>query len=527
MLLLLAVFYALPVYLIFWHFKLLKLTRVWWFVLPMPPLVCLLLAWFAIGHYTPMSQNAYLQAPIAQISAQVPGMVVQVLVSENDLVQAGQPLFQIDPTPFELQARQAEAKLWETKERGLQAWALLYASGQNLKVAESRWQVSRLEVTQALAERAAAVANVDKLEAQVRLADAEVERARLLVQDRAMSAQEYEEKLRNQAVQRASLAEANQGVIRVDVAIEAAQAKVIAAEASWREAKAGRLNTLASIDPQAALTLALQEQATGANAVPAQQLPAEISLDPITDEQSFIDREKIEQLLLEATQTAPQLNGRLATVIQAENAWKQAEYQREQSLVRAPTAGTVVNMQLTVGTTVGPNKPAMALMDKAAWKLVVPLPENGIGRVKPGDEVRFALRSQPLQLKRGRVKHIIPGVIAGQAVPTGALPDTESRLGRQFDSPETVQQFQVIVEIPATEETLPELVGATGHAVVLASGGLAGVNSLALLLLTINSGLDYFYPKPSLLVWFALAATLSIAYGILAIARQTRPPRSS
>lgn len=404
---------------------------------------------------------------------------------------------------------------------------MLYATGQNLKVADSRWEVSRLEVTQAVAERAAAVANVDKLEAQVRLADAEVERARLLVQDRAMSAQEYEEKLRNQAVQRASLAEANQGVIRGDIAIEAAQAKVIAAEAAWGEARAERLSTLASIDPQAALTLALQEQATGANAVPAQQLAAELESDAITDEQRFIDRAKIEQLLLEATQTAPQLNGRLATVIQAENAWKQAEYQREQSLVRSLITGTVVNMQLTIGTTVGPNKPAMALMEKGTWKLVVPVPENGIGRVKPGDEVRFALRSQPLQLKRGIVKHIIPGVIAGQAVPTGALPDTESRLGRQFDSPETVQQFQVIVEIPATEETLPELVGATGHAVVLAGGGLPGVNSLALLLLTVNSGLDYFYPKPSLLVWFALAATLSIAYGILAIARQTRTPLSS
>jgi len=170
---------------------------------------------------------------------------------------------------------------------------------------------------------------------------------------------------------------------------------------------------------------------------------------------------------------------------------------------------------------VGPNKPAMALLDKQAWKLVLPLPENGLGRVRPGDEVHFALRSQPLQLKRGQVKYIVPGVIAGQAVPSGVLPDTESRLGRQFDSPETAQYFQVIVEFPVTEESLPELVGATGHAVILASGGLTGVNSLALLLLTINSGLDYFYPKPSLLVWVGLAALLTIVFGILKIAHRS------
>jgi len=520
-------FYVLPVYLVFWRFKLLKLTRLWRIVLPLPPLVCLLLAWFALGRYTPMCQNAYLQAPVTQISAQVPGMVVQVHVRENETVQAGQPLFQVDPTPFELQARQAEAKLWETKERGLESWAALYAAEQNLQAAESRWQVARLAVTRAVTDRAAAVANVEKLEAQVRLADAELERAQLLVQDRAMSEQEFEEKLRNQAVQRAGLAEANQGIIRSNIAIETAQAQVIAAEAAWREAQAGRTRTLASIDPQAALTVALQDHSSEANSSSTQQSPTESVTKSADNKPSFIERGKIEQLLLEAEQTAPQLHGRFATVIQAENAWKYAEYQREQSLVRAPSTGTIVNMQLTTGTTVGPNKPAMALLDKQAWKLVLPLPENGLGRVRPGDEVHFALRSQPLQLKRGQVKYIVPGVIAGQAVPSGALPDTESRLGRQFDSPETAQYFQVIVEFPVTEESLPELVGATGHAVILASGGLTGVNSLALLLLTINSGLDYFYPKPSLLVWVGLAALLAIVFGILKIAHRSQPPLST
>jgi multidrug efflux pump subunit AcrA (membrane-fusion protein) len=212
-------------------------------------------------------------------------------------------------------------------------------------------------------------------------------------------------------------------------------------------------------------------------------------------------------------------------VIQAENAWKQAEYQLEQCLVRAPSAGTVVNLQLTAGTTVGSGKPVMTLMDKSSWVLVIPIPENGLSRVKPGDEVLFALRNQPLQFRRGQVRNIIPGVIAGQAVPSGALPDTESRLGRQFDTPENAQQFQVIVDISVTESELPRLTGATGHAVILAGGGLAGINTLATLLLTISTSLDFFYPKPSLLVWLALAAGLALVFALRVSARQSDTPR--
>ncbi len=525
MLLLIVLLYGLPIYLVFGYFRLLPLTRFWKICLPVPPVVCLLFAWYALGHYTPMSHSAYLQAPIVQIAAQTPGLVTEVLVEDNEDVQPGQALFQVDPRPWELQARQAEARLWEIQERGLESWAMLYATNQSLRVAESRLQMANLDVTRADAERLSKLANVEKLEAQVRLADAEVTRAQTLVDERAISPQEFEEKLRNQSVQRAGLIEATQAVIQSETSIATARSQVIAAEAACRETRAQLLKSLASIDPQLALTLALaesvEEPMRGVENVP-QTSP---NNDPHADWPVFIDKNTLRQQLREAEKIQPKLAGRLATVIQAENAWKQAEYQLEQCLVQAPSAGTVVNLQLTAGTTVGSGKPVMTLMDKSSWVLVIPIPENGLSRVKPGDEVLFALRNQPLQFRRGQVRNIIPGVIAGQAVPSGALPDTESRLGRQFDTPENAQQFQVIVDISVTESELPRLTGATGHAVILAGGGLAGINTLATLLLTISTSLDFFYPKPSLLVWLALAAGLALVFALRVSARQSDTPR--
>src|SRR3954471_9995700 len=45
------------------------------------------------------------------LQSRVDGQVVKVLVHDGDEVKAGQPLIQIDPTPFQLQVRMSEATL--------------------------------------------------------------------------------------------------------------------------------------------------------------------------------------------------------------------------------------------------------------------------------------------------------------------------------------------------------------------------------------------------------------------------------
>lgn len=57
----------------------------------------------------PSTDDAYVQAHIVDIAARVSGPVIAVHVAENDYVEAGSPLFDIDPATFDAAVASAEA----------------------------------------------------------------------------------------------------------------------------------------------------------------------------------------------------------------------------------------------------------------------------------------------------------------------------------------------------------------------------------------------------------------------------------
>ena len=61
------------------------------------------------------TDNAYVKADKVPVSAEVHGTVKEVLVQENETVVAGQPLFRLDPAPFEVAVAKAEAKLAQVR----------------------------------------------------------------------------------------------------------------------------------------------------------------------------------------------------------------------------------------------------------------------------------------------------------------------------------------------------------------------------------------------------------------------------
>lgn len=64
--------------------------------------------WMNKQHYE-STDNAFIQADTVQVSPQVSGYVVEVLVSDNEHVEAGQVLARIDPTTFQARLDQAIA----------------------------------------------------------------------------------------------------------------------------------------------------------------------------------------------------------------------------------------------------------------------------------------------------------------------------------------------------------------------------------------------------------------------------------
>ena len=57
------------------------------------------------------TDNAYLQQDMVSISPEVGGRIVEVLVEDGDVVEAGQLLFRIDPEPYRLQIAEANAAI--------------------------------------------------------------------------------------------------------------------------------------------------------------------------------------------------------------------------------------------------------------------------------------------------------------------------------------------------------------------------------------------------------------------------------
>ncbi|MFP7674576.1 HlyD family secretion protein [Marivita sp. S0852] len=144
-------------------------------------LLVVIAAIYAIMDRTvPGSARASVSAYVVQVAPRVSGTVTQVHVTDDAVVQAGDPLFSIDARPFELAVRQAEANL---------AGALqsVDASGASIVAAQAAVTQARtaLDNTRADAERTfkleergiVAAARGDQARAAVTSAEAGLEQA--------------------------------------------------------------------------------------------------------------------------------------------------------------------------------------------------------------------------------------------------------------------------------------------------------------------------------------------------------------
>lgn len=87
--------------------------RLRWSLLMLGPVLVTLAAgyvYFTSGRYVE-TEDAFIQADMVMISPRVSGPIVEVAVRENEHVEAGAPLFRIDPAPFQIALAEAEARL--------------------------------------------------------------------------------------------------------------------------------------------------------------------------------------------------------------------------------------------------------------------------------------------------------------------------------------------------------------------------------------------------------------------------------
>lgn len=100
---------------------------------------------FAATHVS--TDDAYLEADVTRISARVAGTVMDVQVESNDPVEAGALLVRLDPEPYEIRLREAEAELARAVQEVEQNRAALRAAESRIRRVKSELAQARLDHT--------------------------------------------------------------------------------------------------------------------------------------------------------------------------------------------------------------------------------------------------------------------------------------------------------------------------------------------------------------------------------------------
>jgi len=116
------------------------------------------------GRYV-STENAYVKANMASISADVSGKVVRVEVAQHETVQPGQELFALDDAPYRFALLTAEARLADVKRQIASLRAAYHAGQAGLKAAEDNVDYRKREYDRRKALTKSGVSTREQLDA--------------------------------------------------------------------------------------------------------------------------------------------------------------------------------------------------------------------------------------------------------------------------------------------------------------------------------------------------------------------------
>jgi multidrug resistance efflux pump len=159
-----------------------------WTLIVLGLIVVLFLYSLIADRFTPYTSQATVQAFVVRMAPEVAGRVIAVDLSDNQRVKAGQTLFRIDPQPYEIALKQAEARLASVGQTIGASTAGVASAQERLIEAEAKRDNVREQANRVLqlvekgvyakARQDQATKEVEVAEASVREAASEVERAR-------------------------------------------------------------------------------------------------------------------------------------------------------------------------------------------------------------------------------------------------------------------------------------------------------------------------------------------------------------
>jgi membrane fusion protein (multidrug efflux system) len=285
--------------------------------------------------FTEDTDDAQVDGNLYQVSSRISGHVVKVYVDDNQTVQAGQLLAEVDPTDYQVAMDKAQADLASAEAQYAQASTNVPITrtnvGTGVTTSASDVKGSADMVAQAEKQVEAANARVDQAKANAVKAQLDVDRYTPLVQKDVISKQQFDAAVAALAAAKAAVAEAEADAVAEQNAVSGARQKLAQAEAQSAQSVENR--------------------------------PGQI---------------QVEQSRAEAA---------AAAVKQAEAQVEQAKLNLSYTHIAAPTAGIVNKKNVEVGANLSAGQDLMTIIPLTDLWVTANFKETQLARMHPCQEV--------------------------------------------------------------------------------------------------------------------------------------------
>ena len=348
-------------------------------------LVAVLAALFLYYHDRESTDDAQVDGHITPVSSKVYGRVAQVLVDDNQQVQAGQVLVRIDPRDYQASVDQAKGALALAEADAQSAGVDVprtretVASGTSsadAQLAGAQADVMRAQVTYDQArtsDLAWAQANVDKSRANAELGRADLARYKPLLDKGEISQQQYDAAKANADATASSLKADQEKLDQAHRNVEITKAQLAAAGARVEQAKAGVATAHADVKQVSMRTADAQGKLAKVQQARATLEAAELSLS-YTEIVAPVDGVATHKQV-EVGQVVQQGQG-LLVVVPLQNVWVTANFKETQLRKMKPGQKAEVHVD-TYGKTFSGHLDSIAGATGAVLSLLPP--ENATG----------------------------------------------------------------------------------------------------------------------------------------------------
>jgi membrane fusion protein (multidrug efflux system) len=306
--------------------------------------------WATAGRET--TDDAQVDAHVTQVSARVGGIITKINVADNQLVEAGTVLVELDPRDYQVSVDKARAELADAEANAVAAQSNVPITSTTAasNVTTARGGIAQAQSGVTAAEKEVDAARARLVSAQARLREAEanatkaardVERLRGLLAKDEVSQQQFDATTAAAEAQRAAADSARSQIAEAEAGIRVAESRLAQSRAGEQQAHA--------------------EMAT------AQTAPSQIAA------------------------TKARASSAEAHVQQARATVAQAELNREYVTIKAPVRGIVSRKGINVGQVVQPGQPLLAIVQIDDVWITANFKETQLKNMRPGQRAKASV----------------------------------------------------------------------------------------------------------------------------------------